>query len=95
LKYNASLNSIFPQLAATGFGFSGWAEMEGTKDTKPEDNAPVVIAELFCPRCGSERLHRSYRDNAYERYVLKLIGVRPYRCESCNLRFLSRKKLDH
>jgi hypothetical protein len=68
--------------------------MEHAKSVGPEENAPVVSAELFCPRCGSERLHRSHRDNAYERYVLKVVGVRPYRCESCNLRFMSRKKLN-
>jgi len=69
--------------------------MEHTKSVRPEENTPVVAPELFCPRCGSERLHRSHRDNAFERYFLKLIGVRPYRCESCNLRSQSRKKLDH
>jgi DNA-directed RNA polymerase subunit RPC12/RpoP len=66
--------------------------MEHAKSVRPEENTPVVAAELFCPRCGSERLHRSHRDGALERYVLRLVGVRPYRCESCNERFLSRKK---
>ena len=49
---------------------------------------------LFCPRCGSERLHRSHRANAFERIVLRALWIRPYRCESCNARFHSwRRKL--
>lgn len=59
----------------------------------PAENAPAKHAELFCPRCGSERLHRSHRDNAFERYILPLVGLMPFRCESCNQRFFSRKRL--
>ena len=50
------------------------------------------LGVLSCPRCGSERLHRSHRYNAYERTILKILGIRPYRCESCNARFNSRKR---
>ena len=67
--------------------------MHEAKAPDSDDNTPVQAAELYCPRCGSEKLHRSHRDNAYERYVLKLVGIHPYRCESCNERFFSRKRL--
>jgi DNA-directed RNA polymerase subunit RPC12/RpoP len=67
--------------------------MDEANATPSNANAPIKGAELFCPRCGSEQLHRSHRDNAFERYFLTLIGVLPYRCESCNERFFSRKKL--
>ena len=38
-----------------------------------------------CPRCSSDRVHRSHRRSWFER-VLGL-AVLPYRCEFCSLRF--------
>lgn len=42
---------------------------------------------LDCPNCHSKRIHRSKRRGIYERKVLGLIFVRPFRCEYCDCRF--------
>ena len=68
--------------------------MPRSRTADAQYNTPVKVAEVFCPRCGSETLHRSHREGFYERVVMKLVGVRPYRCESCNERFYSRKKMN-
>ena len=65
-----------------------------------DEAAPAVSSDgerdvFSCPRCGSELLHRSHRISAYERWILPLVGIRPARCESCNLRFYSRKRTAH
>jgi hypothetical protein len=44
---------------------------------------------MICPACGSTKVHRSHR-KWYER-PMKLIGVRPFRCHSCQHRFFSGK----
>jgi hypothetical protein len=69
-------------------------------ETNPESSGEENGAESFdnnflsCPRCGSERLHRSHRRNGYERTFIRIVGLRPYRCESCNFRFHSwRRKI--
>ena len=33
-----------------------------------------------CPRCGSSEVFRSHRRGSVERYLLRAIGVRPFRC---------------
>ena len=48
-------------------------------------------AVLSCPWCESELLHRSRRYTTYE-HILRIVGIRPYRCEACNERFYSRKR---
>jgi len=40
-----------------------------------------------CPRCQSERIRRSRRKGIIERRILAMLFVRPFRCESCDLRF--------
>jgi hypothetical protein len=42
-----------------------------------------------CPRCDSDRIHRSHRRAFWERAVAAL--VLPYRCEFCSLRFFRLK----
>jgi transposase-like protein len=42
---------------------------------------------MNCPRCHSEHIRRSKRKGIIERRILALLFVRPFRCESCNLRF--------
>ena len=42
-----------------------------------------------CPRCDSDRIHRSHRRALWERAVAALIL--PYRCEFCALRFFRLK----
>jgi hypothetical protein len=42
---------------------------------------------MTCPRCYSERIHRSKRRGIFERRVLSMVFVWPFRCENCDLRF--------
>jgi predicted Zn-ribbon and HTH transcriptional regulator len=40
-----------------------------------------------CPLCRSERIHASRRKSIFERRILAMIFVRPFRCELCDFRF--------
>jgi hypothetical protein len=40
-----------------------------------------------CPRCQSKNISKSKRRGLFESLVFKLFHVRPYRCQSCDLRF--------
>jgi len=42
---------------------------------------------MSCPKCRSERMHKSRRFGIIERKILAVILVRPFRCESCDHRF--------
>ena len=44
-----------------------------------------------CPRCGGSEVFRSHRRGPMERYLLRAVGVRPFRCVNCNARFYRRK----
>jgi DNA-directed RNA polymerase subunit RPC12/RpoP len=44
-----------------------------------------------CPRCGSRRFTRSHRRGIAERFVLRALQIRPYRCAACDGRFYSRE----
>ena len=43
---------------------------------------------LNCPRCRSQQVYRSKRRGTFERRVLPLAFLRPFRCEGCGQRFL-------
>jgi hypothetical protein len=45
-----------------------------------------------CPNCGSVENSRSHRSGPLEKYVLGPIGVRPYRCVHCDVRFYARSR---
>jgi hypothetical protein len=45
---------------------------------------------LHCPLCHSRRIHRSKRKGIFERKVLAMMSVRPYRCDLFDHRFLHR-----
>ena len=45
-----------------------------------------------CPSCGSQRVYRSRRRGVAERMLFRLLLVRPYRCESCDVRFYGYRK---
>jgi len=47
---------------------------------KPDSNRP-------CPHCCSSEIFRSHRSNAVEKYLLRAIHVRPFRCINCDARF--------
>ncbi len=40
-----------------------------------------------CPRCGSLDARRSHRENFFERVVLRLLLLRPFRCRRCGQRY--------
>jgi hypothetical protein len=42
-----------------------------------------------CPNCGGAETRRSKRRGLFDRFA-SLFGYLPYRCESCDLRFLKR-----
>ena len=46
---------------------------------------------LKCKKCGSTRVYRSRRENLWER-ALSPLGLYPYRCHECDLRFLGSSK---
>jgi hypothetical protein len=43
---------------------------------------------LTCPLCRSDRIHRSTRRGLFERKVLALLFLRPFRCDRCDHRFI-------
>jgi predicted RNA-binding Zn-ribbon protein involved in translation (DUF1610 family) len=47
-----------------------------------------------CPNCGSVENSRSHRNNPLEKYLLGAIGVRPYRCLNCGVRFYAYSRFD-
>lgn len=47
-----------------------------------------------CPHCASAKISRSHRRGAIERHFLRLIGVRPFRCLDCDIRFYAFARLD-
>ena len=52
------------------------------------------VKKQSCPECGSKAVHRSQMRGFVERGVLKLIGVRAYRCESCDQRYYEFKRIE-
>jgi DNA-directed RNA polymerase subunit RPC12/RpoP len=40
-----------------------------------------------CPYCRSVEISRSHRRGPIEKYLLRAIDVRVYRCDDCNSRF--------
>ena len=51
-------------------------------------------SKQFCPHCGGSEVFRSHRRGTVERYLLRAIGVRPFRCVNCDARFYRRKDAD-
>lgn len=47
-----------------------------------------------CPHCRSMDTSRSHRRGTVERYVLAIIGVRPFRCLNCDARFYAFARFD-
>jgi hypothetical protein len=45
------------------------------------------MGKLTCPFCEGTQRRRSRRRNLFERVVLRLASLRPYRCLDCNRRF--------
>jgi DNA-directed RNA polymerase subunit RPC12/RpoP len=52
---------------------------------------PTHPSRKACPDCGSHRASRSHRQGILERYVLRVLQIRPYRCIICYRRFYRRE----
>jgi hypothetical protein len=46
-----------------------------------------AAARRLCPYCRSVEIARSHRRGPIEKYLLRAIRVRVYRCDDCNSRF--------
>jgi hypothetical protein len=56
---------------------------------------PIPIADRHpCPYCRSVEIARSHRRGPIEKYLLRAIHVRVYRCYDCNARFYAFSHVD-
>jgi hypothetical protein len=46
-----------------------------------------MTEKRLCPNCRSAESSRSHRSGPLEKYILGVLGVRPYRCMNCDVRF--------
>jgi PilZ domain len=46
-----------------------------------------------CPHCGSNRIRREHRRSAVERFLLRCLWLRAFRCLGCYRRFYSHSRL--
>ena len=53
-----------------------------------------MSTKRYCPRCRSIETARSHRRGTVERYLLAVIGVRPFRCLNCDVRFYAFERFD-
>src|SRR2546430_5081924 len=44
-----------------------------------------------CPKCESEKTHRSHRQGLTE-HLTSVASIYPYRCDECNHRFLAKRR---
>jgi len=54
----------------------------------------IRTEKRYCPECRSQQVRRSHLRGFWERGVLKMIGVRAYRCESCDKRYYEFKGIE-
>jgi hypothetical protein len=45
---------------------------------------------MICPQCRSGDCHRSRRDTVFD-FLFSAIGLRPWRCHTCDRRFYARR----
>ena len=69
-----------------GFPWYGWRWYIGLQTAR---RAAAVV--LRCPKCGENRMHRSHRQGVREQ-LLRVLRIRPYRCEKCGHRFFALKQ---
>jgi len=43
-----------------------------------------------CPSCGSQKVRRSTRHGLKENFIYRILGLGPYRCTTCDERFVDR-----
>ena len=46
---------------------------------------------MICPQCRSVNCYRSRRAGAVDYFLYSLLGLRPWRCYTCELRFRARR----
>jgi len=51
-----------------------------------EDEEEPAFEQPFCPRCGWHNTRPSHTSNTIDMLV-RMFGLRPYRCRSCGNRF--------
>ncbi len=56
------------------------SQASGALEMKPD-------SQRLCPHCGSPEISRSHRRGTVEKYLLRAVGVRPFRCANCDARF--------
>ena len=60
------------------------------RSSAPHSSAAAAISKAAkrpCPYCRSVEIARSHRRGPIEKYLLRAIHVRVYRCDDCNSRF--------
>jgi hypothetical protein len=64
-------------------------ELELSSPTQHSAAAGAIpaAARRLCPYCRSVEITRSHRRGPIEKYFLRAINVRVYRCDDCNSRF--------
>ena len=60
-------------------------EIEDAEDDEESAEEPT-FEQPFCPRCGWHNTRPSYSSTLID-MVVRMFGVRPYRCRSCGNRF--------
>jgi hypothetical protein len=63
-----------------------WKTTMGKNPSFQSGNVKARIPRS-CPHCKGHDIHRSRRRGLFERFLLPLFFVRPYRCYSCLQRF--------
>jgi predicted Zn-ribbon and HTH transcriptional regulator len=53
----------------------------------PDSAGHLVPKPVLCPKCDSDRTHRSHRRSRFEQLVSR-VAIYPYRCRACGHRFL-------
>jgi hypothetical protein len=53
-----------------------------------------MSAKRNCPHCKSVETSRSRRRGTVERYLLAVLGVPPFRCLNCDVRFYAFARID-
>jgi hypothetical protein len=59
-------------------------ELESDEEEEVDDEAS--FEQPFCPRCGWHNTRPSHTLNAVD-VLVRVLGMRPYRCRSCGNRF--------
>jgi hypothetical protein len=69
----------------------GMEDIRDEEEIEAEDPDEPEFEQPFCPRCGWHNTRPSHTSNALD-LVVRMFGLRPYRCRSCGNRFRSMRK---